>query len=368
MFKRIEIQGFRGIRQLEISDLSRVNLFVGRNNSGKTTVLEAAEILAGHKNPLSVMRGLSRRSEIILGRENERPTELLDVSHLFYGHQASADARFTIHGEGKNSVQIHCAINPAPAQQSAAQTQLDLEHEDDLIDGRYALSIISTGTNEPFNYPLIGLSGISMLEMRRRLVPSESTEAPTSYFMPTDGIDGRRLSALWDAVALTQEEKHVIETLRIIDPDVEKIAFLGRENVRYGGLSSGVFVKLQHHKDRIPLGSLGDGMRRLLCMALIMARSAGGYVMIDEIDSGLHHTTVYQMWKMIIGAARRLNIQVFATTHSLDCIRTLARLESDDPRMVSDVSLQRIEKDLSQAIRYSASELHTAVSQDMEIR
>jgi ABC-type multidrug transport system ATPase subunit len=75
-----------------------------------------------------------------------------------------------------------------------------------------------------------------------------------------------------------------------------------------------------------------------------------------------------KMWKMIIGAAQRLNIQIFASTHSLDCIRALADLYLEDNSIVDKIALQRLERGNPEAIPYSAEEILAAVTHSMELR
>ncbi len=78
-------------------------------------------------------------------------------------------------------------------------------------------------------------------------------------------------------------------------------------------------VKCTGVKSRIPIGSLGDGIWRMLGLILVLVRSQDGVVLIDEIDTGLHFTVLSNMWKLVYETAKRLNVQVFATTHSNDC-------------------------------------------------
>lgn len=146
---------------------------------------------------------------------------------------------------------------------------------------------------------------------------------------------------------------------------IEKIAFLGREGPRSTG---GVVVKLKNSDARLPIGSLGDGVRRLLSLSLAVISASGGYLMVDEIDTGLHHSVMENMWRMVITTSKRLNVQVFATTHSQDCINSLGRLYTVAPKHAAEVSLHRVERGLPHSIRYGPDEVSTAALQEIEIR
>ena len=129
-----------------------------------------------------------------------------------------------------------------------------------------------------------------------------------------------------------------------------------------------MFVKYQHSDQRFPLGSMGEGIKRLLVLAMNLIQSAGGYLLVDEIDTGLHYSVMVKMWKLVIETARRLDIQVFATSHSLDCIQALAELYENEPDVRDDISLHRIQRGAEAGIRYSADEILAAARERIEVR
>jgi len=90
--------------------------------------------------------------------------------------------------------------------------------------------------------------------------------------------------------------------------------------------------------------------------------------MVDEIDTGLHHTVMTDMWRVLIKTAKRLNVQVFATTHSLDCVRSLAWLHEQEPDICQDARLHRVDIDYDKTTVYSAEEIAIAAKHHMEIR
>src|SRR5438552_13827650 len=121
MLKNIKVEAYRGFRELSIENLSRVNLFVGQNNSGKTSILEAVQILASEGNLGLLFRSLRRRGEIILANELERSVDEYDVSHLFYGHSIKIGSGFKLQGFNAKPISISCEIIPAPQDKEAAQ-------------------------------------------------------------------------------------------------------------------------------------------------------------------------------------------------------------------------------------------------------
>ena len=109
-------------------------------------------------------------------------------------------------------------------------------------------------------------------------------------------------------------------------------------------------------------------MRRLLALSLSLVRTGDGYLLIDEIDTGLHFSVMEKLWKLVVNTARESNVQVFATTHSYDCIQGLAALVDSSPGLASEVSVQKIENSLKNAVSLDAEQIRVAVRQEIEIR
>lgn len=118
----------------------------------------------------------------------------------------------------------------------------------------------------------------------------------------------------------------------------------------------------------MPIGTMGDGIWRLLAVTLALIRASGGVLLVDEIDTGLHFSVMEKMWKLVTETAQQLNVQVFATTHSSDCWKALASVSRSDVSQDSEVTIQRIEKTRSEAVHFSESEIVFAAEGDIEIR
>ena len=109
-------------------------------------------------------------------------------------------------------------------------------------------------------------------------------------------------------------------------------------------------------------------MRRLLALSLSLVRTANGFLLLDEIDTGLHFSAMEEMWRLVVNTARESNVQVFATTHSYDCIQGLAAFVESNPGLASELSVQKIEPSLAEAVSLDAEQVRVAVRQDIEVR
>jgi AAA15 family ATPase/GTPase len=360
MYQSIQIERFRGLSSLEISKLSRVNLVVGKNNAGKTSILEAIEIVALGGRPVSLLRSPSRRGEVPSEASDSRIQIEYDIRHLFYQHAIQEGAYFRISAKTEESdLTVTCEVRRAESEIE----ELKLFPDEDEIE--IPLEVLIKGPeNREGTSISVSPSGIISREPRRIAIQIPHSSQPSVAFLGTEGADPALLQRLWDGLVLTREEEKIVHAIQIIEPTIERIAFTSRDS----RLGATAWVKLRDDDHRIPLGSLGDGIRRLLTLAIYVARASGGVLLVDEIDTGLHFSTLEPMWKFIVEAAIRLDVQVFATSHSGDCLRALAWLESDMPELAQEVSVHRVERDHSHSECYSANDIEVAIRHDIEVR
>ncbi len=176
---------------------------------------------------------------------------------------------------------------------------------------------------------------------------------------------------MFDDVVLTPQEDLVTDAMRIIEPDIERIASSGSERLRSGmrlASRGGILARLKGIKDRVPVGSLGDGIWRMLGLALAAVQSGNGILLVDEIDTGLHHTVMQDMWRFLYSCSKKYNVQIIATTHSWDCYHSLAVICRDDVSEGSDVTISRIERGREEAVGYTEQEIVAVADRDIEVR
>src|SRR5258708_17317679 len=90
MLTKLEISNYRGFKSYGVTGLARVNLLVGRNNSGKTAILEGLHLLTSRGDPAALVGAASRRGEIVMGQSRtDRIERLTDVAPFFHGHELS---------------------------------------------------------------------------------------------------------------------------------------------------------------------------------------------------------------------------------------------------------------------------------------
>ena len=177
------------------------------------------------------------------------------------------------------------------------------------------------------------------------------------------------LARIWNKVALTDDEEQITRSIGLIyGAEVDRIGVIG-DDVREGeGDRLRGIVRLKSYERPVPLRSLGEGAQRLFDVGLGLANSRDGFLLIDEAENGIHHSVQRDYWRMVLQTAHENNVQVFATTHSWDCVRgfALAAAELD----CEDGVLVRLEKedDGLRAVRYTSEDLKIAADQRIEVR
>lgn len=319
----LEIRNFRGFRHLQIEHLGRVNLIVGKNNVGKSSLLEALQLYA--------RRGSLRLVWELLGARDERGQSEVDVEemlealrYLFYGRQT-----ITPHFE---PIQIG-PINALDEALSFAISWSTLEIDEQ---GRRNIRPLQpdeydTATNL---IPRLDIQVGSQWHLSYPLDPTFVVRPPRSEMrelncvaIASDGLDRRSIEKLWDDISLTDLEKDILASLRMLAPGVEGLNLRGDPTT---ARSRFPIVKITDIGEPIPLRSLGNGMQRMFSIALALANASDGILLIDEIENGIHYSVMPELWQLIFQLAYRLNIQVFATTHSWDCIEAFQKVAQKD--------------------------------------
>ena len=151
--------------------------------------------------------------------------------------------------------------------------------------------------------------------------------------------------------------------MEFLVPEIDSIPFLTSGSLREGS----ILVGRRGGGPRLPIGSFGDGLRRLLALRLAVVGANHGFLLIDEIDAGLR-TVMEDVWRLLVEVAKKSEVQIFATTHSLDCIRGLGSLVRSRPDLGAEVSLQKVHPSLKQAVSFAGEQIAIAVEQQIELR
>lgn len=386
MLDSLTIKNFRSLADFQVAKLGRVNLIVGKNNAGKSSVLEALRIYAGN-GQRELLDSISiEHDEKYRTREDERldpdaplpfqdfftgrkfpsddetfiqigsinnPEDTLRVQHVFMMEERES----IIDEVGETNIRVRRQIVPKSQQQI------------DEVDLRQALQISKAEKRYP---PFFLDSGFSRI--RQSLFEFSST-IPCGV-IPTQFISQNELSDEWDGIVFTDHEEIVRQAMRIIAPEFENLTFVRNDESRSmsrPSLQRSAKVKMSDIARPVPLNSLGDGMLRVLQLALKLFSAKGGFLLIDEFENGLHYSVQEKVWALVFEMAEKLNIQVFATTHSWDCIESfakvaVARQDIDGVLFRMGKSARTSDKGKVIATVFEEKALYAITQRDVEVR
>jgi len=374
MLTSIELEKYRGFKSYRIGGLTRVNLLVGKNGCGKTSLLEALYLLLSRDKPAALEEiAVSWRREFAAfegpGGEPAFPPDLPSAVHFFRGHQVQAGDFLRIGSErGGEPCELRLVAIPPAEVPNPRVVPWYLSHTRTVP----ALALLFEGPASAgaVQAPTILLSNTGAL-----IRPPSGVQEPiapkadirTSVHFVSPGHPPFRLKLMWEKVLRKRRDDEIMTALRILEPRISDIAF-GSGGMYVDDILSGVFVALEGMPERVPLGSLGDGFRQLLFLAILLVQSDGDVLLVDEIDTGLHYSVMGDIWRFVAEVAKRSDTQVFATTHSLDCVRGLAWLCEVYPDLRGEVSLQKIAPSLDRAVAFDAEKITIAAEQEIELR
>lgn len=336
MLKSLSIKNFRSIEDLNISKLGDINLIVGKNNSGKSTVLDALKTYASFGDENVLFDILNSHDEYFILDENDQ--NLSPFSNLFFGRKFCKDLKIEIAElNGRDALTIESIfVEEVRIEESESLFRLaynDITTEEEFNDAQDVLRALKIKQGSKEKTIVLDIDRLR----RRRNRRGTSSSKFNFKFITTSFIANEELADAWDKVALRDYSKEVIKALQIIEPKIEAISFIDSETFEPSYRSSIrqdirriPLVKLRGLDIPVPLKSMGDGIIRLFQLALRLFEAKGGLLFIDEFENGLHYSVQEEAWKVIFHLSKELDIQIFCTTHSWDCIESFSKVATQE--------------------------------------
>lgn len=369
MLESLYIRNFRLFKELSIEHLGHVNLIVGRNNSGKSCLLEALYIYAQNAFPPALNEIVEKRGEkweLQSQRKKNRFTETENpFRHLFYGYHFPE--------AGKDPIEIGPLHNITKRLKLHISAYQRIENEDGRIYSRVDEKLLSNTESDNIECFIElerhgRLTKIASLSDRsERYYDYLAREMINVQLVPVYHLSKEQASLLWDNINIQPDlRQEVFKGLRLID---ERI----REVVKVGEQDDITFILIYNDSDeKLPLSSLGDGMTHLFHIILGLVNAKEGLLLIDEFENGLHYEIHADVWKLIFSLAKQLEVQVFATTHSGDCVSAFQETagESETEGVLFNLSRSVLKSDAGKVIAtpYNKEKLQLADQAQIEVR
>ena len=356
MLERIHIENYRALRDFEIDGLAPINLLGGRNGAGKTTVLEALFFALGsHQGTIALNRYVTRTENIEAASPVPVPVSLSLEPYwaaLFSDYDPSLQIRINIRDS------VHGPITAIVARDDSAPVQAPLgsiSHpatSDRLSQPRLQIESVGPGDLRRTRTATLTKTGIEVLGSQEDPLPiAAAIENPA---IPQGIEHAQRLGAL------RRRKQHdiLIDALKAVEPRI-----IGIEDSTSTGFPS-IWADVGSG-ELVPLSTLGGGAMHIARLVLSLSAAEGGVALIDEVESGIHHSSLVDVWRSLDRAAEQFGTQIIATTHSYECIMAMQEaLGTDRGRYFR---LDRVNGSAA-PVAYSPETLETAIEYELEVR
>jgi predicted ATPase len=358
MYRSFAVRDFRCFHELAITDLERVNLIAGLNNVGKTALLEALFLHSGAYNPslalkLNAFRGIET-VKVQFGQWVELPWDsLFRQFDTFRSIELASENTIT----GRRLLRLSIVREPVELSRIVQFRSSDVS--EGVLGSSEGAKVLRLEYEEEER------RGSSYMIVEQNGVRAEPIPPPPPF--PAFFLGARvRVRFSDEAERFGNLEIHdqqdvLLQVLRLIEPRLNRLAMVvvAGEPMLHGDISVGRLV---------PLPVMGEGMVRLTSLILHIGNAPKGVVLVDEIENGLHHSILSKVWRAIGEAAREFDTQVFATTHSLECIAAAHKAFAEGE--LYDFRLHRLERidGTIRAVTYDQEALEAAIETGLEVR
>lgn len=363
MFKSFSVLRFRGLSRCDIQGMRRVTILTGKNNAGKTAALESMFIHSGNHNPNLIMvvnaiRGLNK-IQIDTSPVNDAPwlsaftsyddSQPIKLTGELLVRANQFDTKVMQISTVKNHTEFSglgssLRVNPSTPEGLTAK-MLKVE----LTEGRKPKS------KKHFLYYEGGQPVV--------VPPMPMLKYQTRFLSPHIRDSAEERAAQFGRLQIEGKVDLLADALREIEPRLKDLALVfNGEPMLHGDIG------LTNRK-LIPVAVMGDGVSRIASLLLAIGSTPGGVVLIDDIDTGLHHSVMNSFWSSVLKAAIVFDVQVVATTHSDECVRAAleAFTKTGNKDQLSAVRMER-KSDHVEAYTYDADDIKLAFQTGLEVR
>jgi AAA15 family ATPase/GTPase len=342
-----KIENFKKFESLEVNDIGQFNLIVGDNNVGKTCLLEAllfdedaGQLLDNFYIALT-KRGLKFQIEEITRKvghssttETIYPKENYFKEYIFKECNNYED-KLSILYKNKKEEDLEIVLK------IPKKINLKIEEDSDL-DKHFKTEGIKIEDVEK-EYFHMYVNGFPSRQLSIYVYNEDILNFPLISFNDTPLEEESR--NLYERFKTKREKQILIDVLKVVNPKIVNIEF--RE--RFDGLNSFFLISFDDEEDFVKLNNLGDGFKRIFYIILKTISLQGKRILIDEIEIGIHHSKLKDFWINIIKVCKELDVQLFATTHSDECIEDY--VEASKEINEQNIRLIRLQENKDKSIK-----------------
>jgi AAA15 family ATPase/GTPase len=326
----LNIKHFKGIENLELKDLSNINIIVGNNNSGKTSLLEAISLLQSQDSMKTMLKHISRR-------DTTYPTRFELFLEIFPKEQ-----------ETSKSIQINSTINGLNR-----QLKIDGKLDKEIFKGNLSIKLDDKK-----------LIKKDMVFKQSQVIRDSSSYdiIKIIYITPYDHFKDGLINKTIENIKESDKDK-IISLLQMFDSNILDFKVLYTDN------KENPQTTYINHKRYgfMPLFSFGDSIKKVLTLASAVISAKGGILLVDEIETAIHKNMINEVFKWFIDACEEFEVQLICTTHSLEAIDGMIIALEDEIDILSCFRVELYEEKVY-GTKFSGNklkEIRTLLGQDV---
>lgn len=354
MIQSIDIKNFRCYEGIGVKDLTRVNVIVGRNASGKTALLEAVYLTLGVPALTLKVRGWRGLSGIMPITEQAGSLSAVWRDY-FYRFDQGRVVSIAIKGspEMTRTLTIRCE---AESSLNLSRSKVKDETEAGVSPaGRISFdwwkSSRRVGTAKP------------ELQGETITIKGGPDSLPGAFYSSTAPINQQETALWFSELSKRREERPVIEAMQTLYPFVRGLS------VETQGATPMVHADITSLPEKIPVGLISSGVNKLVALLCAIATQKHGVLIVDEIENGFHFRAMPEIWRTVYEACRNYHVQLFASTHSQECLESLTDLIKNRDQDFSLLRAVREEEKGGCIVRqFSGEQFLGALEEEVELR
>ncbi|MBI2909031.1 MAG: AAA family ATPase [Chloroflexi bacterium] len=329
MITAIWVSNFRCFRQTEVGPFKRINVISGPNGVGKTTLLEALWLYQGRRNPSLIWNPIIRRQLPPI-----QPDPLSTLSSetgpiTLIGKESDGISRkVTFEAIKGGQVLLPLGGQLEQGEAPAGATSGEAADLPGMKEGEVSVTY-EEGSAKPVRMESgrVFDGGVVRISLRNQMPDGK---LPVAIILTSERkAGGKDTIERFSQIVREGRKRELVESLLIVEPRLTDME-ITTEDFR-GGTRPGLWCHLGEGR-LLPAELMGDGLGRLLSLFAAMYQARGGLIMVDEVENGIHHSIMKQVWEKIAAMAEKFDVQVFASTHSRECVQAAyeALHEKDD--------------------------------------
>jgi hypothetical protein len=322
MAKSVEINNFRGFKKVRLEDCRRINVIVGENGSGKTALMEAIFLAAGTNAEIAYrLRPLRGFTDQIAGQHREIERSIW--GDLFYEHNF------------KNTVLIKLRGSPAKDRQRTHDRSVSINFQDRNVKVPHSKKSKDAGW-APVGFVWRGHNDNLIYQSTPQIVDGKVTNltGPPTQLNAAFWAANHTYSAS-ETVNRFSELSRMSKAQEMIGNFTSQFTQISDLSIEMNAGSPMIYAKLEGQDEKLPLSLISGGINKLSSILFAMPLYSGGILLIDEIENGFFYLRLPEIWRSLMFFAEQYDVQIFASTHSRECLDALVEAGEDNPESIS---------------------------------